>query len=103
MKLNLGVELKKRLASSASQLRLPWLAKSGVMPVAVGSDTNAPQGFGPEPRPSKDAPGMTDRGGPFAPRPIPGIAQHDIPRLDARHSPQSALDAIRTMVRRAHP
>jgi hypothetical protein len=101
MKLNLGVELKKKLASSAPRLNLPWLTKSGVTPVIVGSDANAPQGFGPTPRPWQDAPGMADRGGPFAPKPIPGVAQHDIPRLDPRHDPQSALDAIRAMVRRA--
>jgi hypothetical protein len=82
MKLNLGVELKKKLVSSAPRLNLPWLTKSGVTPVIVGSA--GPRGSDP-----------------LATKTIPGVAQHDIPRLDPRHDPQSALDAIRAMVRRA--
>ena len=101
MKLNLGLELKKKLASGAPRLTLPWLAKTGVTPVAVGSDTNAPPGFGPAPRPWQDAPGMVDRGGPWAPKPILGVAEMDRDRLDPRHNPESALDAIRAMLRRA--
>jgi hypothetical protein len=57
------------------------LAKLGVKPASVGDQSAGP------------------RGSPFAPKPIPGVAQHDIPRLDPRHDPQSALDTIRAMVR----
>jgi len=106
MKLNLGLELKKKLASGAPRLTLPWLAKTGVTPVGVGSDANAPRGFGPAPRAPGDMPRMVDAGnGQVRPAPIPGVTEADAMTgiVDQKHNPESALDAIRAMVRRAHP
>lgn len=84
--------------------REQMLAKmTGVTPASVGDLGAGPRGSGPSPRTPAEMPSMRDGGnGTPVAAPVPGVASHDLDRMDERHDPREALRQITAMTRAAH-
>jgi len=79
-------------------------ASTGIAkPVSVGDLGAGPRGSGPAPRTPEQMRPVADGGNRnVTAMPIPGVAQHDLTRLDPRHDPVEALRQLTAMTRAAH-
>ena len=100
------VDWKGRVNVGATVIKIrraQLLAKMGAKPASVGDVNAGPRGSGPAPRTPSQMPRMLDGGnGTAVAAPVPGVAQHDLPRLDPRHDPVEALRQLTAMTRAAH-
>ena len=93
------VKFRRRALLGKAAAAASGLAK----PVSAGDVNAGPRGSGPAPRTPADMQQAPDRGNAnVRAMPVPGVAQHDLTRLDPRHDPRTALEQLTSMVRAAH-